>query len=47
MDQDDDCDETIGSIHFDLKKIMDESLNNVFIWKNIYGSPVKTKILET
>ena len=47
MDQDDDADEVIGSIHFDFKKIIDGSYNDKFIWKNIYGSPVKTSVLES
>jgi hypothetical protein len=47
MDWDEDADEIIGSIHFDFKKIIDGTYNDMFVWKNIYGSPVKTSVLES
>jgi hypothetical protein len=28
MDEDDDFDETVGSIHFDLKKLIDGTMND-------------------
>lgn len=39
-------DEMIGSINFDLKTLIEGKQNNVFVWKNIYGSPIKTSVLE-
>lgn len=46
MDYDIDGDETIGSLQFDMKDIIEGSRNNCFMWKNIYGSPISTSIIS-
>lgn len=33
-------DEIAGSIVFETKNLIEGSLNGMFIWKNIYGSPM-------
>ena len=33
-------DEIAGSIMFETKKIIEGSNNGMYIWKNIYGSPM-------
>ena len=40
MDSDDISDETVGSLSFDLKDILEGKLNGKFVWKNVYGSPM-------
>jgi hypothetical protein len=46
FDEDATADELIGSIHFELKDIVEDAngekgkLNGAFDWKNIYGSPL-------
>ncbi len=46
MDYDIDGDETIGSLQFDMKDIIEGAKNNCFMWKNIYGSPISTSIIS-
>lgn len=44
MDEDNTCDEVVGSIHFDIKEIIDRYKNKqapIFEWKNVYGSPLE------
>lgn len=44
MDEDNTCDEVVGSIHFDIKEIIERFKNKqapIFEWKNIYGSPLE------
>ena len=41
-DEDTTGDEIIGSIHFEVKDIL-EKMNGLYDWKNIYGSPVEPK----
>mmetsp|Transcript_30294 Transcript_30294/g.46320 ORF Transcript_30294/g.46320 Transcript_30294/m.46320 type:complete len:131 (+) Transcript_30294:880-1272(+) len=40
MDSDDVFDETVGSLLFDLKDIIDGKMEGKFVWKNVYGSPL-------
>jgi hypothetical protein len=40
MDSDDITDETVGSLSFDVKDIIEGKGNGKFVWKNIYGSPM-------
>ena len=40
MDEDEAFDETIGSLLFDAQDIIDGKNTNVFMWKNVYGSPM-------
>ena len=40
MDSDDVFDETVGSLLFDLKDIIEGKGNGKFVWKNVYGSPL-------
>ena len=40
MDRDDIKDEVIGSLLFDIQKIVDGEYNDKFFWANIYGSPL-------
>ena len=40
MDSDDVFDETVGSLLFDLKDIIEGKHNGKFVWKNVYGSPL-------
>ena len=39
MDKDIDGDETVGSIFFDMKEIVEENKNAGPRWENVYGSP--------
>ena len=40
MDEDDFTDEVIGSLLFDVKDILDGKYKDMYVWKNIYGSPL-------
>lgn len=46
MDYDVDGDEVVGSLQFDMKDIIEKAKNKVFMWKNIYGSPISTSIIS-
>jgi hypothetical protein len=40
MDKDDLYDETVGSVLFDMKNVIEGAYEGLYFWKNIYGSPM-------